>query len=133
MNLRGLMLGVAAALLFASCGTPCTLIGCSSTLEFTLSSQQVSDLQAGVASIRACVDGDCATVDSTQVTVIDRTLQLSRTTSDAAGTADVTLNVTRNGTELFAGSWTGAAVTTFAPNGETCGPVCSRIGPLTVP
>lgn len=114
---------------FLGCERPCTLRGCIDTIRFEFSEATRAELVNG-ATARVCVDDTCidhvinATAEETTLSVFQG--------EPASGTGDVTLTITRDGTERLTRTWNAVVFTAFDANGEGCGPICHTAGPLLV-
>lgn len=128
-----LLIALCAAVSVASCGTPCTLIGCVDTIEFAFTDATQGEVTDGTVA-RVCVDGACLdhTIGSgASYDAGTRTLQVWQG-EPAALTGKVTLTISRDGSERLRREWADVTFVTFEPNGQACGPTCHRAGPLTV-
>lgn len=123
----------ALSLLSASCGVPCTLIGCQSGVSLKLATTELQTLAEGPSVLRLCIDSSCTegTVDGTSGSFATAEFELTgsslRARRNDAGTIDraaISLTITRGGTERFTRTWQDVKFAGQFPNGAGCGEVC---------
>lgn len=111
---------------------------CLGSVRFVLTEAQAADFVAEPSVVRVCFDGACfdesgEALRTRNYDADTRTLTVQHTIEPRGDRGEVTLSVLRrDDTTLFAHTWPDVAFTTFAPNGETCGPVCGSAGPLAL-
>ena len=124
------IIALLSLLSLASCGRECTLRGCVDTISFVFTPALETELVTGT-TVRVCVGETCLDHGISGYDADTHRLDLFQ--GEPAGLrADVTLTLTRDGSERLKRTWPDVAFKAFDVNGEGCGPVCHAAGPLTV-
>ena len=134
------LVGLMLSLALTSCGQVCTEVGCTQTVRFILPGESAMKFEEGPALVRTCINGVCWEASSGDTASLDvfydatsRVLQVRHAVNFNGNLADVSLAVSRDGTELFASAWNDVDFKADMPNGPSCPPTCRSAGPLTFP
>lgn len=131
-----------ASLVLAGC---CSQALCVGQIKFVLTEAEAAEFEASPSTLRVCVAGECFERDSETVrggeSFAESYVASTRTVTvrnviepNADDLADVSLTITRDGTELLRHEWPQTTFDVYVPNGEACGgPVCFAAGPLSSP